>query len=124
MGQLESVTIDDSEIADCSVLNGDRTLHGIAEAIKCGKVKKICILAGAGISCSAGIPDFRSPNTGIYHNLQAYNLPNPEAMFEIEYFKEHPSSFYDFMKVRIVTMSIRIETFTWKIQTYLHTLLL
>ena len=99
MGQLESVSIDDSEMTECTVLNGDRTLHGVAKAIKSKRIKKICILAGAGISCSAGIPDFRSPVTGIYYNLQEYNLPTPEAMFEIDFFKEHPSTFYTFLNV-------------------------
>ena len=34
-------------------------------------------MTGAGISVSAGIPDFRSPKTGLYANLQKYNLPSP-----------------------------------------------
>ena len=36
---------------------------------------------------AAGIPDFRSPGTGLYDNLQKYNLPSPQAMFEINFFK-------------------------------------
>lgn len=36
---------------------------------------------------AAGILDFRSPGTGLYANLQQYNLPYPEAIFEISYFK-------------------------------------
>lgn len=36
---------------------------------------------------AAGIPDFRSPGTGLYANLQKYNLPYPEAIFQIDYFK-------------------------------------
>lgn len=36
---------------------------------------------------AAGIPDFRSPNTGLYANLEKYRLPYPEAIFEISYFK-------------------------------------
>ena len=104
MGQLESVSFDDSEVIETSVLNGDRTLHGVAEAIKSGKTKKICVLVGAGISCAAGIPDFRSPGTGIYYNLQQYNLPNPEAMFEINFFKEHPDTFYSFLRVCFVVL--------------------
>lgn len=38
-------------------------------------------------STAAGIPDFRSPGTGLYANLQKYNLPYPEAIFQIDYFK-------------------------------------
>jgi hypothetical protein len=29
----------------------------------------------SGISVAAGIPDFRTPGTGLYDNLQKYNLP-------------------------------------------------
>jgi len=47
--------------------------------------KNIIIMSGAGISVAAGIPDFRSPGTGLYDNLQKYNLPHPTAVFEIEY---------------------------------------
>ncbi|XP_023803167.1 NAD-dependent protein deacetylase sirtuin-2-like, partial [Cyanistes caeruleus] len=43
---------------------------------------------------AAGIPDFRSPGTGLYSNLQSYNLPYPEAIFEIGFFKKHPEPFF------------------------------
>jgi NAD-dependent SIR2 family protein deacetylase len=36
-------------------------------------------MAGAGISTSAGIPDFRSPETGLYANLAKFDLPHPEG---------------------------------------------
>ncbi|KAG8589676.1 hypothetical protein GDO81_006490 [Engystomops pustulosus] len=51
-------------------------------------------MVGAGISTSAGIPDFRSPGSGLYANLQKYNLPYPEAIFEIGFFKQNPEPFF------------------------------
>ena len=74
-------------------------------------VKKICVLTGAGISCNAGIPDFRSPVTGIYNNLQEYNLPTPEAMFELEFFRKNPSVFYRFLHVGLDPLHSRHRHF-------------
>lgn len=51
-------------------------------------------MAGAGISTSAGVPDFRSPVTGLYASLEKYDLPYPEAIFDIQYFLRHPQPFY------------------------------
>lgn len=89
---------------------------GVVKYIKENKCKRIVTMAGAGISTcefnlygflskiaklsmhlvivenysiisAAGIPDFRSPGTGLYDNLQKYNLPSPQAIFEIEFFR-------------------------------------
>lgn len=70
------------------------TLDGVARYILSGKCKNIICMVGAGISTSAGIPDFRSPGTGLYDNLQKFNLPYPEAIFQIDYFKKHPEPFF------------------------------
>ena len=58
----------------------------------------IVVMAGAGLSTASGIPDFRSPNTGIYANLSKFNLPYPEALFEIDYFKRNPRAFNTWAK--------------------------
>ncbi|XP_042560017.1 NAD-dependent protein deacetylase sirtuin-2 isoform X1 [Clupea harengus] len=70
------------------------TLDGVARYIQSGACKNIICMVGAGISTSAGIPDFRSPVSGLYANLQKYNLPYPEAIFQIDYFKKHPEAFF------------------------------
>ena len=45
----------------------------------------IIVLSGAGISVSAGIPDFRTPGTGIYYKVQKYELDDPQDVFTIEF---------------------------------------
>lgn len=57
-------------------------------------VSRVVVMAGAGISTSAGIPDFRSPVTGLYASLEKYDLPYPEALFDINYFRKNPKPFY------------------------------
>jgi len=73
---------------------GSLNLDGLAEYIESGKAKNVIVMAGAGISVSAGIPDFRTPGTGLYDNLQKYSLPHPQAIFEIDFFQANPSAFY------------------------------
>uniref|UniRef100_A0A5K3EV32 NAD-dependent protein deacetylase n=1 Tax=Mesocestoides corti TaxID=53468 RepID=A0A5K3EV32_MESCO len=70
-------------------------LEGIAELIRDGKVTNIITAVGAGISTAAGIPDFRSPSTGIYDNLEEYDLPDPMAVFELSYFHSNPKPFFE-----------------------------
>ncbi|XP_026176283.1 NAD-dependent protein deacetylase sirtuin-3, mitochondrial isoform X2 [Mastacembelus armatus] len=55
-------------------------------------------MAGAGISTPSGIPDFRSPGSGIYDNLRQYDLPYAEAIFEIGFFHQNPNPFFALAK--------------------------
>lgn len=64
----------------------------VVDAIRLGK--RLTFFQGAGILTAAGIPDFRSPKTGLYANLAKFNLPFPEAVFDIDYFEENPLAFY------------------------------
>ncbi|VDO34705.1 unnamed protein product [Onchocerca flexuosa] len=73
------------------------TIEGVAEYIK-SEAKNVIVLTGAGISTSAGVPDFRSPGTGLYDNVSQYNLPDPMAIFDISYFKKNPEPFYKLAK--------------------------
>lgn len=81
-----------------SVLGGEPSVNQIAERLAKGSYRRIVVVAGAGMSVSAGIPDFRSPKTGLYHNLAQYDLPTPESIFDIGYFKENPEPFYTLAK--------------------------
>jgi Sir2 family len=67
------------------------TLVQIAQWID--EAQDILVLTGAGVSVAAGIPDFRTPGTGLYDNLQKYNLPYAEAVFDIDYYPRHPQPF-------------------------------
>jgi len=73
-------------------------LPELCSRINSGAISNIVVMCGAGISTSAGIPDFRSPSTGLYFTLRKYNLPYPEAIFEISYFKKNPKPFYALVK--------------------------
>jgi NAD-dependent SIR2 family protein deacetylase len=60
--------------------------------------QKITVFTGAGISTTCGIPDFRGPH-GLYSFVQEkYELPYPEAIFDINYFRENPEPFFDLSK--------------------------
>lgn len=73
-----------------------KVLSTIVELFK--QSNKITVFTGAGISTNCGIPDFRGPN-GLYSFVQKkYNLPYPEAIFDINFFKENPEPFFNLSK--------------------------
>ncbi|KEG11227.1 putative silent information regulator 2 [Trypanosoma grayi] len=74
---------------------GEPTYDGLARYIEQKNVRKILVLAGAGISVAAGIPDFRSPNTGLYAKVDKYNLASPTDAFSLQLLQERPEVFYN-----------------------------
>lgn len=70
------------------------SLEEVATSLANGEFKKVVFMVGAGVSTAAGIPDFRSPETGLYANLARLKLPYPEAVFDLTYFRRRPEAFY------------------------------
>ncbi|KAG9475687.1 hypothetical protein GDO78_003866 [Eleutherodactylus coqui] len=69
------------------------SLTDVAEKVKEGFYRRILVMVGAGISTDSGIPDFRSPTSGLYSKLQEYSLPYPAAIFDLSYFLHEPGPF-------------------------------
>jgi len=75
-------------------LEGNLSLEGVANYIKSGQCQRICFMTGAGISTAAGIPDFRSPGSGLYDTMAAkFNLSQPQSLFEIDFYLANPEPF-------------------------------
>jgi NAD-dependent SIR2 family protein deacetylase len=65
----------------------------LIDSLKNNKYERVVVLTGAGLSVASGIPDFRSPGTGLYSQLSKYNLPYPEAVFELGFYIKNPEPF-------------------------------
>ncbi|XP_043827932.1 NAD-dependent protein deacetylase sirtuin-3, mitochondrial isoform X2 [Dromiciops gliroides] len=74
------------------------SLQDVAELIQTKACQRVVVMVGAGISTPSGIPDFRSPGSGLYSNLEQYDLPYPEAIFELDFFFHNPKPFFTLAK--------------------------
>ncbi len=54
--------------------------------------RHVVALTGAGISTASGIPDFRSQESGLWQNVDAFEVAS------IFGFRRHPQTFYDWMR--------------------------
>lgn len=97
--KLATLSVDDDD-PDGDDDDDGLTLDEIVTRIKEGRIKNIVTMAGAGISTSAGIPDFRSKATGLYAIIaEKYpDLPCAEAIFDIGYFRKNPQPFFKLAK--------------------------
>jgi NAD-dependent deacetylase len=68
----------------------------LAELI--GQAESVVALTGAGVSVPSGIPDFRSPGTGLWANV------NPMEVAHIDVFRRDPGRFWDFYGQRFQTL--------------------
>ncbi|KAI9573677.1 DHS-like NAD/FAD-binding domain-containing protein [Boletus coccyginus] len=73
-------------------------LQSLVKYMKSDSCRNVFLMHQAGVSTSAGIPDFRSPETGLYANLAQLDLPYPEAVFQIDFFRSNPVPFYTLAK--------------------------
>lgn len=77
-------------------MNVDVEVKKVAELIR--EASNIIFFTGAGVSTNCGIPDFRSEG-GLYDIVEKeYNLPYPEAIFDIDYFSRDPYPFFHLSK--------------------------
>jgi NAD-dependent deacetylase len=70
----------------------DGTAAGLAELIR--ESRCTVALTGAGISVPSGIPDFRSPGTGLWENV------DPMEIASIDAFQRDPARFWSFYRPR------------------------
>jgi len=77
-------------------MGNDQKIVQAAELIK--HAKHAVALTGAGVSTRSGIPDFRTPGSGLWKHV------DPMTVASIWGFLEHPAGFYDWIKPLSKTM--------------------
>ena len=95
--QNGSISTVSSQISKKSCSFSD-PIQRFASFLKNRSCKDIIVMAGAGISTASGIPDFRSPGTGLYYNTKKYNVAKPTDVFDLKYFNRNPNPFLDIIR--------------------------
>jgi NAD-dependent deacetylase len=74
----------------------DERVARLAELVR--GARRVVALTGAGISVPSGIPDFRTPGTGLWANV------NPMEVAHIDAFRRDPVRFWSFYGERFATL--------------------
>ena len=72
------------------------TMEELASRVR--EANSVAVLTGAGISTPSGIPDFRSPGTGMWANV------NPMAVAHIDVLRDEPETFWAFYAERFASL--------------------
>ena len=73
----------------------EELIHLATQKIK--GAKQAVVFTGAGISTPSGIPDFRSPNSGLWERYDPFEVASLSA------FRHHPEKFYGWIRPLIAT---------------------
>jgi len=85
-------------------------LQQVADFLTSEDCQNVIIAVGAGISCSAGIPDFRTKGSGLYANedikaqYEKYGLSKdstPEDVMTLSFYEKHPELIYKMDRVML-----------------------
>lgn len=76
----------------------EKTAQEFARKLKKGMYQKIVLMVGDGISVSAGVPDLRSPESGLYSIQERKGLLDPSLVFNLSHFRSSPELFYEVAK--------------------------
>jgi NAD-dependent deacetylase len=83
----------------CPVLGPSADVERLAELIR--RSRSTVALTGAGISVPSGIPDFRTPETGLWANV------DPMEVAHIDVFERDPARFWSYYRPRFQSLGDR-----------------
>src|SRR5271165_5481849 len=86
--------------ASTSTAEGRRSRARLAELVRAAG--SVVALTGAGISVPSGIPDFRTPGTGLWEKV------DPMQVAHIDVFRSDPVRFWSFYGKRFATLGAKL----------------